>query len=148
MLIFSLVLQCLFTPPDGWVEPGDKMPTRRSLGSFVEKRNSGFCPSVNLTSEKVEISIQEYLKAVEATCKSKKQTWRHMGQIASKAGKAELTQIEMSTKFGDLRLFQAILIQDGVAYILTTSALKKEFGKYAGVMEKSIRSLSFKSDED
>lgn len=137
---------CLFTPPANWEISDPKMPSKRAIVGFVDKRKSGFCPSINLTFERVEISPEEYLAIVQKNCTAKKQQWRHLGKIETKSGPAELVEIETKTKFGPARLLQAILIREKEAYILTAGALKKDFGKNGAAIEQSLRSMTLCDD--
>ncbi len=141
-----IAAHCLFAPPSDWEIADPKMPSKRAVVNFVSKKKTGFCPSMNLTHEKVRVPIGAYLKIVERNCLTKKQRWRHLGRIETLSGKAELTEIEVKTNFGDARIFQAILYKGEDIFILTASALKKEFGRYAPSLEKAIRSMRVVDD--
>jgi hypothetical protein len=145
MMLF-LAAHCLFAPPPDWEIADPKMPQKRAVVSFVAKNKRGFCPSMNLTHEKTKVSMKEYLAIVEKNAKAKKQKWLHLGQIQTQSGKAELTQIEVKTKFGETRIFQAILKMGEDIFILTASALKKDFGKHAPSLEKAISSMHIVND--
>ena len=101
---------------------------------------------MNLTHEKRAVPIEEYLKIVQQNAKAKKQSWRHIGQIETLSGAAELTEIEAKTPFGEARIFQAILYAKEDVFILTTSALKKDFGKYAPSLKKAIGTMRVVDD--
>ncbi len=122
------------------------MPSHRAIVGFVDKHKSGFCPSINLTHERVNLSTEQYLAIVQKNCTSNKQKWRHLGKIETKSGPAELVEIETATKFGPARLLQVILIRNGEAYILTAGALKKDFGKHTALIEQSLRSMTLCDD--
>ncbi|MBS0629450.1 MAG: hypothetical protein JSS30_04410 [Verrucomicrobia bacterium] len=147
MLTLGLILShCLFTPPPNWEIADPKMPSQRAIVSFVDKQKGGFCPSINLTHERITLSTEQYLAIVQKNCKANKQKWRHLGKIETKSGPAELVEIETVTKFGPARLLQAILIRNGEAYILTAGALKKDFGKQASLIHQSISSMTLCDD--
>jgi len=137
---------CLFTPPPNWEIADPKMVSKRAIFGFLDKSKSGFCPSINLTSEKVSLSPEEYLLIVEENCKKKRQKWRHLGKIQTRAGVAELTEVEVRTQFGAARMMQAILFKEGTAYILTAGALKKDFSKHASLIEQAFSSLTLSDD--
>lgn len=137
---------CLFTPPPSWELADPDMPSRRALVGFIDKKKSGFCPSINLTYERVNLPVSQYLKIVEKKCAANRQKWRRLGKIETKSGPAELVEIETATKFGQARLLQAVLIRNGEAYILTAGALKKDFGKQAGAIEQAMRSMTLCDD--
>ena len=140
-LIF-LMAQCVFTPPAGWQTADPKMPSKRAIVGFIDKRVHGFCPSLNLTHEQTPMSLEEYLLTVERSCRVKKQSWKHLGKIQTQAGPAELVEIEVQTKFGPARLVQAILKSEKDIWILTGGALKKDFGKQASLFEQTFRSMT------
>lgn len=141
-----IAAHCLFSAPDGWDVADPKTPCRSALVSFVDTRKSGFCPSLNLTTESLQIPIDDYLKIVEKGCKAKRQKWRWLGSIQTQSGPAELTEIETKTKFGFARIFQAILVHRDEVFILTAAALKKEFGKHALTFDRAIRSMKVCDD--
>lgn len=146
MLSIFLAAFCLFSPPEGWEIADSKMPSRRAVIGFVDKRKSGFCPSLNLTQEKMTIPISEYLAIVQKNCRAKKLKWRQLGTIDTLSGKAHLVEIETTTKFGPSRLLQAILPYEDQVFILTAGALKKDFGKQAPIIEKALRSMQVEKD--
>lgn len=150
MLAFPIFAQsetyCFFQPPPNWEIADSKMLAKSSIIGFLDKSKSGFCPSINLATEKITVSKQEYLAIVQRNCTLKKKKWRHLGTIQTKAGEAELTEIETKTKFGPARLLQMIFIRSGTAYILTAGALKKDFGKQANQIETAMRSLTLTDD--
>ncbi|NGX39306.1 MAG: hypothetical protein KR126chlam1_00632 [Chlamydiae bacterium] len=136
----------LFTPPEGWKQADPKSVTKRTIIAFLHTKKSGFCPSINLTKEIVKLPIDAYLKIVQKKSQARKRSWKHLGQIETKGGMAELIEIEVQTRFGPARLLQAILLKDNVAHILTAGALKKQFGKYLPQFETTLRSLSVSED--
>lgn len=144
--MFFFAAHCLFAPPADWEIADPKMPSKRAVVSFVDKNKNRFCPSMNLTHEKVSVPVKEYLSIIEKNFKAKKQKWRHLGQIKTQSGMAELTQIEAKTKYGEARIFQAILYKGEDIFILTASALKKDFGRHAPSLEKAIRSMRVVDD--
>lgn len=146
MLSALLALHCLFTPPDGWEIADPKMPSKRAIVGFVDKSKSGFCPSLNLTHEKVTIPMKEYLAIVQKNCQAKREKWRLLGTIETQSGKAHFAMIETNTKFGPTRLLQATLQKDEDVFILTVGALKKDFSKNAAKIEATFRSMSICDD--
>lgn len=146
MFTIFLALHCLFTPPDGWEIADPKTPAKRALVGFVDKSKSGFCPSLNLTHETVNLTMKEYLAIVQKNCQAKKQKWRQLGTIETQSGNAQLVEIETQTQFGPVRLLQAILQMEDDIFILTAGTLKKDFGKHASKVERSFRSMSICED--
>lgn len=136
----------LFTPPPHWALAHPDTLAKRALVGFLDTRQSGFCPSITLTTEKTDLAPDQYLQIVQDNCKKKRQSWRHLGSLQTQAGLAELTELEVKTQFGPARIMQAILFKDGVAYILTAGALKKEFARHAASIEKSFTSFTLTDD--
>lgn len=141
MSLILLTLYCLFSPPSDWEMTDPKTPSKHVLVSFLDKSKSGFCPSLNLTHEKVTIPMQDYLAIVQKNCQIKKQTWRLLGTVETQSGKAQLVDIESPSAFGTLRILQAILRKKEDVFILTAGVLKKDFEKYAQKIQASFRSL-------
>ncbi len=146
MLALILSTHCLFTPPSSWEIADPKTPSKRAVVSFVDKSRSGFCPSLNLTYEKVTITTQDYLKIIEKNAKAKKQHWKHLGTIETQSGPAELIEIDTKNNLGQIRILQALLRQGEDLFILTAAALKKDFGKHSTTIEQSFRSMSLCDD--
>lgn len=146
MLSLILAVHCLFNPPPKWEIADPKTPSKRVIASFVDKSKSGFCPSINLTHEKVSIPTEEYLTIVAQNAKAKKQTWKHLGTIETQSGLAELIEIETKNNLGQIRLLQALLRQGEDLFILTAAALKKDFGKHAVPIKRSIQTMNLCDD--
>jgi len=137
---------CYFIPPPKWEIADPQMLSKRTIIGFLDKRKSGFCPSINLTKERVTIPMEEYLSIVQKNSQAKKQRWQRLGTMQTKAGPAQLIEIETKTKYGVARLLQAIVIKNETAYILTAGTLKKEFKKQAKPFQQAIESLTFCED--
>ena len=146
MLSFFLAAHCLFTPPSNWEIADPKTPSKHSIVGFIDKSKSGFCPSINLTYEKVTIPTEEYLAIVAKNAKAKKQQWKHLGTIETQSGPAQLIEIETKNNLGSIRLLQALLRQGDDLFILTAGTLKKEFGKHSVFIEQAMRSMNLCDD--
>ncbi len=132
---------CYFAPPIGW-EITDPTTLSQSVQISFFKKQQGYCPSINLAIEKTDASQSEYLDAVKSIHKrDRTKCWRLLGKVDTAAGTAQLTEIDMSTKWGPARLLQMILVKDGYAYILTASALKKETARYYKEFQDAFSSL-------
>lgn len=141
-----LLAYCFFTPPSDWEIAKPKVVPKQFEIGFIDTRQKGFRPSLHLTSETVNMPMDSYLKVVQENFKRKKQRWLHLGKIATLSGEAELTEIESDTPFGPVRVFQAILMRDGKAYILTAGALKSAFAKQSLLFKQAINSLTITDD--
>lgn len=149
LLIFSIfpkvgfsTLHCYFTPPKDWKLADPKTLSKRTIIGYIDTKKSGLYPSINLTTEKIQISFHEYLDVVRKNCLEKKQVWKSLGMIETGSGKAALASIEVSTKFGTARLLQAVLMREERVFILTTCSLKKDFVKHMDIFKEVIHSMT------
>lgn len=134
---------CFFTPPPNWDFADPKILAPRVKIAFIGKTKQALAPSVILAVEEIKVGLSEYLKAVEAIYeKTRKTSWRNMGLIKTQAGPAYLLQIDTETKYGPIRKWQLIFIRENKAYILTTTALKKEFSSQLKTFQKTLRSFT------
>jgi hypothetical protein len=132
-----------FIPPKEWLIADPKVFAPSVQAGFIGKNRKGFCPSINLAIEEVEMPIGEYLKVVKQLHEANRDNrWRDLGNVQTRAGQARITEIDTNTEWGQIRLLQSILIKNGSAYILTAAALKEEFGEFYEDFEKAIRSFT------
>lgn len=118
---------CYLIPPSGW-EIASTTSSSNVRVAFVKKTKGSFRPSLNLTTEQVNISPEKYLKAVQKLHEADHQTqWRYLGQIHTPHGTGELTELDVSAEWGDVRMLQLILFRNHIAYIVTAASLKKDF---------------------
>ncbi len=142
-----LFSEAYFVPPKDWMVADPSQLSPRVHVSFLTKGKKEYCPSLNLASEKVTLSLEEYMKAVKnAHSRDKNSHWRDLGKFSTRAGEGRLTEIESKTTLGVARLLQFITVQDGVAYVLTASALKEEFADHMKEFQKAFQSFSITSD--
>lgn len=138
---------CFFIPPPDWDFADPKILASRVKVAFVGKTKQALAPSVILAVEEVKVDLPEYVKAVEAIYeRTRKTSWRSMGFIKTQAGPAHLMQIDTETKYGPLRKLQLIFIKENKAYVLTTTALKKEFSTHSAAFYKVLSSFSCTHD--
>jgi hypothetical protein len=119
-----------FTPPPGW-----KMADPSSLPTHVKIMVVGegakeLPPSINLGYEPFQGSLKEYLKIVKRINMRTGDEWKDLGTIQTQAGPASLSQVDMKSKWGNLRQMHVIYLADGIVYILTAAALKEEFPRF------------------
>jgi hypothetical protein len=115
--------------------------------AFVKKGLKGFCPSLNLAVEEVNVSLTEYLKAIKAIHEQDRNNhWRSLGKVRTSAGLAQLTEIDTASECGAIRILQLILIHEGKSYVITAAALKEEFSTYYQEFQQAFRSLTLTSD--
>jgi len=119
----------------------------RVLAGFVKKSKAGFCPSMNLSIEQVDLPLHKYVQEVKKLHEKDRTTrWRDLGSIKTGAGLARLTEIDSKSKWGDVRMLQMILVKEGKAYILTTAAPKEDFATFYPEIKKSLSSFVQSND--
>jgi len=139
---------CLFTPPTGWdVVSPDKLSGLTRVAFVGKKSGSLFQPTLNLSIEKVNVSLDEYIASVKKRQEAHpKRIWRDLGVFTTAAGPGRLTCLDMPSKWGELRLMQVILLKEETAYILTAAALKKDAPALLSVFQNAFHSLSLVPD--
>jgi hypothetical protein len=136
-----------FTPPSGW-----KMADQSDLSPHVKilvvgpKLKSDMPPTMNLMIEPFNGTQKDYLKNVKKINESHGDEWKDLGNLKTKAGDANLSQVEIRSKWGGEKLMHAILVRNGYAYVLTATASKNEFGKFYQQFYTALRSLQIHSD--
>lgn len=135
-----------FTPPRGW-RLADKISLPKHVLVMVVGRGAhDYPPSINLGYDHFNGTIKEYLKLIKDINASQGCILKDLGTINTKAGTASLCQFDEKTPWGEVRQMHAILLQDGIAYILTASALKEEFFRFYQDFFKSFESLHFTNE--
>lgn len=137
------VAALLFTAPDGWLTTDSKTLPGRVKAMVVCPDNRNYPPSINLAVEQYNGSLKDYLKIVKAINESQNAEWKNLGTIHTEAGKGNLSQVEVSSNFGPVRLMHVIMVKEGYAYIMTAAALRDEFPRYYANFFKSMQSLRF-----
>jgi hypothetical protein len=154
--LFFLLLLCpllahashgYFNPPKDWLIADPALLSPRVQIGFICKTKKGFCPSLNMATEEVEVSLDEYLKAVKNIHEADHHNrWRKVGKILTRAGEAQLTEIDTKTQWGAVRLLQLILLKDHVAYVLTAAALKEDFAQFYKEFQSAFQSFTIVDD--
>jgi hypothetical protein len=120
----------IFKPPAGW-----HFAEKTTLGPHtkvmvVGKGAHEYPPSINLVTENFSGTLKEYLKIVKEINKAKGEEWKDLGKIKTQSGEASLSQVDMKTEWGVVRLMHVIYLKEGTVYILTAASLKDEFAKF------------------
>ncbi|MGA8163853.1 MAG: hypothetical protein WB791_02375 [Waddliaceae bacterium] len=138
----------IFRPPTGWrVADSQALPPRTQV-MVVGPKEGDFPPSINLSTEKFDGSLKDYLKIIKEINDSQQSEWKDLGKIRTKAGEASLSQTDAATEWGVIRMMHAILLKNGVIHILTAAALKMDFPKHYKEFFESLRSLQIHEDPD
>lgn len=110
------------------VDPKVLLPEVKVMARGKAKSDASLPPSINLAMEETQMTMPEYLEEVRAMyAHDRNKRWASIGTLTSKAGVMALTQLDQNTKWGDVRMLQAILIKDAVAYVITATAQVSEF---------------------
>jgi len=133
----------LFTPPSGWRVANPKALPKSVKAMVVGKGAYEFPPSINLSSEIYDGTLKQYLKRVKEINDSRGAQWKDLGKISTEAGPASLSQVDTKTQWGDVRMMHVILKKENTIYIVTASALQKEFPKFYKDFFNSLKSLHF-----
>lgn len=135
-----------FSPPQGWLQAkNDTLPPHVKV-MVVGKGKKEFPPSINLSTEEFEGTLKDYLKIVREINHSQGSEWRDLGTIRTNAGEASLSQADVVTQWGSVRMMHVILPRNGMIYILTAASLKEEFPMYYKTFFDSLRSLNVKKE--
>lgn len=134
-----------FTIPKGWATVEKKHLDPHVEYLVVGTSKTNFPPSINLSTEHFEGSLEDYLQIVKKISKEDGNKFKKMGQIETHAGTASLSQTDMDTEFGKVRLIHAMLLQNDTMYILTASALAKEFVAYYPLFFHTLQSFQIKN---
>ena len=139
--------QCIFTPPPGWEIAQLKTPSPYVKIGFIGRGTSEFRPSMNLSTEEVDVSLKEYVKAVkELHLADPAATWRDLGKLSMKAGTGRLVEMSGASPYGETKILQAFFVKSEMAYILTAAILKEDFPKIQAELLKSFQSLNVLDD--
>ncbi len=98
-------------------------------------------PSMNLGTETFDGTLKDYLKIVKNVNDARHAEWKELGTIRTEAGNASLSQADIKTEWGDVRMMHVIMLHDGTVYILTAAALKEEFPNFYKDFFKSMTTL-------
>lgn len=133
---------CYFTPPKDWVLIDPKALPKEVKSMVRGPYKDSLPPSMNLAMESTESSLEDYLNAIKLMHASNHlKKWKITGTISTDAGAMTLTQLDSTTNWGNVRMVQAIMIKDNIAYVITGTALSSEYAKYFPEFYKAIQSF-------
>lgn len=139
----SPVEALLFDAPTGWRHAETPADSPYVKIFIVGTGKKGYPPSINLCIEPFSGSLQEYIKRVQKINQEEGGTWKDLGAFQTPAGKGDLSQLDLITQFGPVRMLHFILVDKGHAYIFTAAARRDEFSLYYKEFFAAIRSLRF-----
>lgn len=154
LIFFTLFLGTLgaidvgFTPPPGWRQLEEKDLPPSVLSMVVGTGNSKIPPSINLGSEPFEGTLKDYLKIVKTINNTQGSEWKNLGSIRTEAGDGNLSQVDVKTEWGEIRMMHVILLRNQKAYILTAAASKDEFPDFYKLFFETLRTLKFETEKN
>ena len=123
---------CYFVPPKNWKCADPKQLSKYVSIGFVGNSSAPFKPSINLASEKTEISLREYIKAIKDSYKNDRNaTVREIGKISTQIdGETVLIEISKKESVGDICLLQSVTKKNDDIFVLTGAVSKEELLKF------------------
>lgn len=122
MILFCLLASfAYFIPPDGWECAAPKKNTPYVQVSFFTQSASPHRPSINLSTEPVDVPLKKYVQEVKTLHKENPNflSCKNLGKITCKQAEGRLLEITTRTPAGTLKLLQALFVEKNMAYILT-----------------------------
>ena len=134
--------QLFFTPPDGW-----KAAEKQELPSHVQfmcvgKGQGLYPPSINIGIEPYKGTLKQYQQMMEHINSSYGDRWTNQGFLQTAAGKAHLSQVEMTNSWGEIRLLHLVLIRDRRVFVMTAAAPKNEFNTHRPLFLRAFKSVT------
>jgi len=150
-VVFSLYgeIKYILQPPKGWdcINDPEQLP-KKIKEIYVGKTiaNNRFTPSLNIAQEETGLPISQYVQVAKSYHEGQAGTrCMLLGKFMTSSGPAELLQIDRTTQWGPVRFVQAMLIQDGEAYVITATCLKNEYSILSTSVFKAIQSFTIPS---
>ena len=159
MRLFSCFITVCFTaalyantltivPPKGWdcISDTEQLPQKVRM-IYVGTGKGQFSPSINLACEETTMLPDEYMALAKSYHEGQSDTrCKSLGTIETRAGVANLLQIDRPTQWGNVRFIQAVVIREENAYVITATCLQEEFAALSSQLFKSIQSFIIASD--
>jgi len=117
-------------PPQNWQMANPEELSPRVKLMVVGKSQTHYPPSINIGTEPYKGTTRNYLLMVKRVNESLGSQWKDLGNIQTQSGKASLSQVDMNTEWGPVRLMHVILVKNRTVYVVTAGALKEEFSLY------------------
>lgn len=145
LLPMALHAECItLNPPKGWecIKDPEQLPQKIRM-IYIGTGKGQFTPSINLASEETVLKMDEYLALAKSYHEGQGNTQcKSLGTIETKAGKANLLQIDRKAQWGNVRFIQAVLIRERMAYVITATCLQEEFASLSSHFFKAIQSFA------
>jgi len=135
-----------FNPPTGWkmAKPEELSPRIKLM--IVGTSPSHYPPSINIGTEPYKGTLRDYLRMVKAVNENSGAAWRDLGTIQTQSGPASLSQVDMTTVWGPVRLMHVILVKNRTVYVVTAGALKEEFSRFYKDFFNAFKSIRLNPD--
>jgi hypothetical protein len=140
---------CYFIPPANWglVDPKHLLDDVKIMVKGQPKSANHIPPSINLALEETQLSLNEYLTLVEQSNQvNDGRKWAMLGTIKTNAGNMALTQLDLQTKWGEVRMIQGIIVKNKKAFVVTATAQLCEFSQFYQEFQKALESFTINKD--
>lgn len=140
---------CHFPAPKGWtmIDPKVLLAEVKVMVRGVAKQPSNLPPSLNLALEETDLSQEEYLDEIKTmNSQDRNKRWSRIGSLETKAGEMALTQLDMTTSWGDVRMLQAVMIKNHIAYVITATAHLSEFAQFSNEFLCAMQAFDINKD--
>jgi len=147
LLCFSFALHASnlsVVPPKGWdsISDPEQLPEKVCM-IYIGTGKGQFSPSINLAYEETTLYPDEYMALAKSYHEGQGDTrCKQLGTIDTKAGKANLLQIDRNTQWGNVRFIQAVVLREKTAYVITATCLQEDFAALSAQLFKSIQTFS------
>ena len=150
--VTAKVKDCTFIPPEGWssftieevFEPGSTLYRHKiETATYADTSLWDLQSSVSLSAEPTRLTLQQYLHSSKEVQESLGHTeWRYLGKVQTGSGEAALCQVDVLTKWGQMKSWQAIIIRNGTAYTTSVMSPTDEFNQHIPDFTATIRSMT------
>ena len=134
--------QATFTPPKDWEILSPELTPQGITLIARSEAKALFASTINLALEETDLSTSEYLLEVEKIHRSPSKHLSTLGTMETSAGKMHVFQIDEKLAWADLRMLQAIIVKNNVAYVVTATTEESQFASVITPLLESIKSFS------
>lgn len=154
--LFCSLTSCLFSNtfyklegPQGWecISDPTQLPAKVKI-VYIGSGKWQLTPSINLACESSPLTLPQYIEEAKAYHEKTADTKAtKLGPIMTKAGEAQLLQVDRKTGWGQVRFIQAALMSDQNAYVITATCLQEDFGRVSRAFFQTIQSFALCSEK-
>lgn len=131
-----------FVPPNKWKLADPKQLSPMVEMCFLGKGKTAFHPSINIATEEIDVSGNEYVSIVVKMHKDDPNIeFRGLGKIKTQSNIADLFELTTKTNFGPVKMLQAVIVNEHKAYVLTGAMHIDEFKTMSKTILKTFQSF-------